>query len=324
MEGPRYVATVEDPAATGGHDTAISSAKRVALLPEMVKLASNDILAFRKQCGDSFVAVNKEGARINEVLTFHDVSHDESKQLSVAAQGGGFGTAFSSALKTEMDKFDNQKRFSVSYLGLGGASQTIPLTKEDMLNAVAQLPAQSRAAARPFEMVIIKYSELPNWPPVVLPRNLTDMEVLASAYWRLRTLYLFANDTLTEPHWLLTLDTNRGAVVELQNQMLTDMNKLQNTINHCIAGDPCTASDWRSWKDLDYRAQLPMRGSWADISYNSKATDLNQIFNALADARIKYWIEPPVKLRCQRDGDCVPIKGIDDLKSKMISRMRAF
>ena len=89
------------------------------------------------------------------------------------------------------------------------------------------------------------------------------------------------------------------------------------------ARPPASAGSWREWNDLDIRSRLPMRGTWADIKYVPDAGKMQQIFESLANARVEYWITPVVKLRCQRDNDCIPVKTVDQMKEQMIRRMQA-
>ncbi len=77
------------------------------------------------------------------------------------------------------------------------------------------------------------------------------------------------------------------------------------------------------WNDLDVRARLPMRGSWADIKYVPNVERINDIVQKLANARVDYWITPIVKLRCDRDHECIPFKTVEQIKENMIRRMQA-
>jgi hypothetical protein len=323
-QGPQYAAPLQQ--APGGEKELAdlsTVAKKIALLPEFRELAAKDISEFRRQCGDGFVSVILSGARINGILTFRNVSREESQTIIVAAGGGGASSSFSSSLKSLMEKYEQEKRFDVVYLGLGGADDSIPLTKEALIAAVEHLPEKTKAGPRPFEMQVTRYEELPNWPPIILPRTLSDLEVLATSYWRMRTLYLYVEEALTQAPWILVLDTKRSTLLDLQVEILSSQEQIRKAIENCIGSDTCSAGSWREWNDLDIRSRLPMRGTWADIKYVPDAGKMQQIFESLANARVEYWITPVVKLRCQRDNDCIPVKTVDQMKEQMIRRMQA-
>ncbi len=320
-QGPEYAAPLEVDAKAGG---VIAASKKVTLLPDFAKMAETDIVGFRRQCGDGFISTIKSGARINGVLTFRDVTREESQTITAAVGGGGSAGSFSAAFKSVMQKYDDAKRFNVDYLGLGGADDTIPLTKEALLLAVEKLPEKTKVAPRPFEMVMMRYDELPNWPPITVPRTLSDMEILARAYWQMRTLYLYTQEALTEDPWLLTLDAKRPALIDFQVELSRQLEELKTKINGCLVQEKsCSAGTWRMWNDLDVRARLPMRGSWADIKYVPNVERINDIVQKLANARVDYWITPIVKLRCDRDHECIPFKTVEQIKENMIRRMQA-
>lgn len=315
-EGPQFVVPTAVDNASSDVEQQI---KNVRLLPEFVDLASNDIDEFFRQCGQGFVAVIHSGARINAVLTFSNTNRKEHEAISLSLSGGGGGASFSASFQRTMDSFSQAERFNVSYLGLGGAADTIPLSKEGLISAVEELPTVSAAAPRPFTMVVQRYEDLPNWPSVIVPSELSDAELLANTYWRLFTLQSYVREALFDDGWLLILDADRDRVLELDLEIQSEMQTVKDALWACVMDDTCAADRWRDWNDYAMRSRLPFKGNWRDIDYDPSALELEEAVDHLVEARAQQWLVPVWRNRCGR-GDCVPAKEIEDLQSAMRER----
>lgn len=312
-EGPQFVVPVSSGSSSSNVEQEI---KNVRLLPAFVDLASTDIDEFYRQCGQGFVAVVHSGARINAVLTFSNTTQNEHEAISVSLSGGGGGASFSASFKRTMDSFTQAERFNVSYLGLGGAADTIPLSKEGLISAVEGLPKVSAAAPRPFTMIVQRYEELPNWPSVIVPSELSDAELLANTYWRLFTLQSYVQEALFDDGWLLILDANRDDVLALDLEIQETMQGVKDALWSCVVDEKCQTEKWQSWNDYSLRARLPFKGSWQDIPYNASNVNLEEAVEYLVAARAQQWLIPVWRNRCSR-GECVPAQTIDDLQSLM-------
>lgn len=315
-EGPRFV---KPTTFTGTPANPQDVAARVELLPEFVDLARNDLNEFHRQCGEGFVAVIHSGARLNAVLTFSDTTTEEHRAIDASLSGGGGGASFSASFRSTMDSFSNARRFTVSYLGLGGAADTIPLTKEGLLSAVESLPAVSRAAPRPFTMMVQRYDSLGNWPDIIIPRSLSDAEVLAQTYWRLFTLRSYAQDAAFDSGWMLNLDTRKEDVLILEQNISRDMEVVRSLLLDCVLEDECDVGDWRDWNDYGIRSRLPFRGSWSDIDYDPNGFDLEDAITELSTARMEQWIIPVWQARCSR-GACLSAAEIEAHRKTMEER----
>lgn len=318
-EGPKFVV----PISTGNPRSSVGQEiKNVRLLPEFVDLASNDIDEFYRQCGQGFVAVVHSGARINAVLTFSNTTLTEHETISASLSGGGGGASFSTSFQRTMDNYSQSERFNVSYLGLGGAADTIPLSKEGLISAVEDLPKVSSAAPRPFTMIVQRYEELPNWPSVILPSELSDAELLANTYWRLFTLQSYVQEALFDDDWLLVLDADRDEILNLDLEIQKAMQVVKDSLWSCVVDEQCDTAEWRDWSDYSLRAKLPFKGSWRDIVYDPSNAELEVVVGHLVDARARQWLVPAWRNRCNR-GECVPAQVIEAQKAAMRERAEA-
>lgn len=315
-EGPDFVI----PTGTTSPAAPNTTIDKVSLHPDFAKMASEDINEFRRQCGQGFIAVIHSGAKINATLQFLNTSLTEHEKITATVSGGGGGGSFSASLTKLMDSYETSEKLTVSYLGLGGAQDTIPLTKDGIIKAAETLPAQSRAAPRPFTMIVQRYEDLPNWPQVIIPAKISDVEILARAYWRLFTLRQYAEEAIFEGGWILKLDTTRQDVLELEASIQQSMDTLREKLWECASNDQCDASSWADWNDYEIRSKLPFRGDWSAIAYNPGSIDFDEIAANLGEARMNKWIVPAWRSRCAR-GECIPAVQIENYREQITQRI---
>lgn len=293
----------------------------VKLKEDLWKLAASDPEDFFRRCGDSFVAVIHSGARINGLMKFKETTAEEKEAIALAAEGSGALWSASGSLDSKMESYHKNNKFNVDFVQEGGSKRPFPMSKEGLIEAIRDLPADAAAYPMPFTMVVQRYDTLPDWPKPPLNRDLSDQEVVADVYWRLRTMQTYADEILYKPGWLLKFDTPRNAVKKLNDEILVEIQQLRTFAKTCTSTVPCDVEPWRNWSDMKYRSRFPFRGTLADIPYGKDINDINNLPEKLAEARIKYWIEDHVRWRCKYEQVCTSQSDIDALRTQIQDRI---
>lgn len=290
------------------------SGKSVKIKPDLIELVKNDYQEFVRRCGDSFVAVIHSGAKLNGVFSFRETTKEERQKIHAEFQGSGATWSINARADSSLNAFKKNNRLNINFEQLGGNEGSLPLTKEGFLKAIRDLPNAAISAPRPFLMVVQRYDTLPDWPRPTIPKPLSNQEIVANTYWRLRSLLSYTDEALNNPGWLLKFDTTRQSVHNLYDEILTKLQTLRALAQTCSLRE-CDIGDWKTWTDWSLRSRLPYRGNFHSLNLGSTVeTAINKLPYELAKARVDYWIREPDRWRCQYEQVC--------LKQSIISKMQ--
>jgi hypothetical protein len=330
--GPKYVAPLSGPAPdpkalVTAPDYSVADMRNfyqgvsVRLRPDKAALANDNLAKFVQECGTSFVAVIHQGARIQGILSFQETTEKDRKDISASASASGGGYSFHAALSTKTEEFSKKGRLGISFEQLGGQSKTLPMSKEALLDAVRDLPAEAIANPRPFSMIVQRYETLPGWNFQAVPKEPSNQEVVAEAYYRLRSLLAFAEEAMHKPGYLLIFDTTKSDLARLYDEMLVVRTELVALAQACQEGKACDAKKWRDWSDMPYRARMPMKGQLKDLPYGGTIQGLEKIPDLVAAARLEYWILDTNRSRCQYESECMTQKSIEQYRQDIRKRV---
>lgn len=295
----------------------------VSLKSDMRSLAAKNPAEFYRQCGDSFVAVIHQGARLVGNIVFSDTSREERESIEASASGGAAMWSVQGNLSHSMERFNSSNRLSVNFAQFGGSGGTFPLNREGLLKAIEQLPDASKAAPKPFSMIVQRYDSLPSWPGTIGATELTDLEVIANVGWQLESLLYFVDESLYKSGWLLKFDTKRADVQKVYDDVLAERSAIRTDAIKCAKTSDCNREKWQAWSDLKYRKRLPLRGSLSDLNYAVGEGSLESMIDALAAARTAYWIEGPSRVRCKNEGVCIPQSQIVQSQREIAAKIRS-
>ena len=174
----------------------------IELTSNALKWAKEDPLLFRKYCGDSFVSHIRNGASLNAYLTFDALSVEEKKRLSATISASGWGAKFKGSMDSSERVKNESENTNIRMFQTGGYLHPAPLNIEDFKNTVKDFTKSTDPnyfPVKPYEIGLLSYAGLPNWPHKEGLANPDSMIELYSLYWLyddLRKEYL---DALTSP-----------------------------------------------------------------------------------------------------------------------------
>jgi len=181
---------------------------------------SPDTQAFRKLCGDGYVAAVRSGSRLNLVFSYAMDSSEIKETLNAQASGSYGPISAKAGIDRIREDKKNSKRTHVSVFQLGGNQQKLPVSAQEALEMISGFGSFEKDSAVPLELVVVPYRVLPDYPDALRVQPLPDAGVrgLAAHYWRLSDLSaLYARATAMPRsyyHAFLPQDgTARGARV---------------------------------------------------------------------------------------------------------------
>ena len=167
----------------------------IKLKPEMAKLRTGpNSEAFRAMCGDGFVASIVSGADLYLMFHFHDVTETDKITIQSSFSGsGGMGDLFkasaSASSSTTIQKFYDSNQLDLQFVQDGGRIKSLPVDLVTAQAKVKALPVEAFDGPRPFFVVVVPYTELPDLKAKPLFSTL-DLKQKANRYLqRLGSVY---------------------------------------------------------------------------------------------------------------------------------------
>lgn len=170
--------------ATPGRTIDTNAMRGLQLKKDMVKLARRKPDQFRTTCGDGYVAVIIEGAELIATLSLTNYQASSSRRFDSTATISAFGGNVSSTVQDVLNTTGSGNRFSLDFLRLG-PNDLVPIDKAGLLRAIQELSDKATSAPYPFQVVVRRYRDLPNWPadaPPFVPE--TSLDRVMAMYWR--------------------------------------------------------------------------------------------------------------------------------------------
>jgi hypothetical protein len=263
---------------------------QVELTQSALKLAGTDPIAFFNQCGDTFVSALYGGAELDAILTFKTHSLDDQSTLKNSIEGSYSGVQLKASVTSTMQAYAQQSELAISFHQSGGSGDPIPTDQDGLTKAIQNLPSAAAAAPSFYQMEIIRYDSLANWPKASGAWASPDYGRIASQYERFSSLRDQVESILQNPNSFIL---GRGVTVkqlqDLDDSLLNHLRSLTKVAQACSEsnGANCAISPDDRISDYAYRILLPVaQGSFAaDRELTAAALDLGSKQKALADAR---------------------------------------
>ena len=234
----------------------------VRLNSDALQLAKTNLREFVVRCGDAFVAAIQGGGELNALLSFSIASREERESVSASMAASGMTWSGSVKMSQTMKQYRESERLKILMHSSGGSGVPIPANETELLERLRNLPADAKAAPKPFSITLGRYDHLPNWPKATLPAvRFAEMEALVGQWQRFSSLYIDMFSVLQKPddyifRSALTLDSVRAMQDELRVQHLP---RLQARIEECLNGQSCETPAQDAILDYEFRARLPVR-----------------------------------------------------------------
>lgn len=325
-------------------------ASAIQLRGDLVALAANQPVEFRRRCGDAFVSSIQRQVGIQGVYAFQTRTQTERDKIRGHVSGSYGLFSGSASAKQILESMGREGRLTIQYTQLGGTGLQVATNEEQFRALVRDLGTVS-AGSVPLEMGITYYSELPNYPQSESAVD-PDIGLIADQYFRLETLHSAISEMRQDRYgYALYDDAEFRRLERLQDAVISDMGALKKELASCIRNNrDCVYPAGLSRDDYDVRAQLPIRLSevpglenfltqqdqllqrigvlWQPPVTPSEQQELRMLEEqqeelrrqrekAVLDARFRTWIENPSIARCQQDtAACLDVQRRDALRQR--------
>ena len=163
-------------------------------------LDNGDGGAFRRHCGDSFVASIQSGAELLALISFtaSSAAQKQSIAASISADFGVVQASASAASASESSRANSD--LQVTMTQIGGSGGPIATTREDLVEKLKLLALDAAMAPKFHSMQVVSYDSLADWPAeVALTASTGELEVIADTYWFLGSFYELLEEIIAEP-----------------------------------------------------------------------------------------------------------------------------
>jgi len=141
---------------------------------------------FRKLCGDSYVGHIRNGASLSAYLTFESLSREEKQSMSAEISASGWGAKLSGSYSAERKESLDNSSSSISIYQTGGFLNATPMNIADFNKTVSSFTQSSDPnyfPVKPYEVGLMSYANLPNWPVDIPIENPDGMLEVITLYW---------------------------------------------------------------------------------------------------------------------------------------------
>jgi len=307
-------------------------ARVIELTPQAEAWAATNLPRFRRTCGDFFVAAIKQGAELNGFVSIATTSREEQQKISVAAKGDGFGFSASGQFSQAMNQAASNSKLTLKYAQSGGKGVTVATDKAQLIRNVQDLARSAASDPYNYEIVIISYDGLDNWPQensYHVP--LGPFKELSREYGKWATLRDDLDDIATHPdHYLL--DRTGASMAELgkiRDKAAAKVGAIYQQAKLCTEEGPTSSGGRLSngcalpagmipESDLPDRAKLPLPlatfGSPLELTYSAA-----ELRNLVLD----LWVKRVNNGRCRIDpNDTSYCRSAFSLTDKLVPPIR--
>jgi len=147
---------------------------------------STQIKKFRKLCGDSYVGHIRNGASLSAYLTFESLSREEKQSMAASISASGWGAKLSGSYSSDKKVALDNSSSGISIFQTGGFLNATPMNIADFNKTVSSFTQSSDPnyfPVKPYEIGLMSYANLPNWPTSVPIENPDSMLEVITLYW---------------------------------------------------------------------------------------------------------------------------------------------
>jgi len=152
----------------------------IQLTPEALDLL-DDPLAFRRVCGEGFVAAIHRGVRIQVLLTQSGASTDERNSLSASLSASGYGASGRASYSTSKAEVTSSDKLGYRVFQEGGIpTKPVAITvREKVFDVNSILPTADQLLSNPtaFRVVVVPYANLDRRAAATLSTPLQMMSI---------------------------------------------------------------------------------------------------------------------------------------------------
>jgi hypothetical protein len=305
----------------------------------------SDSFAFRSACGDGFVAAIGTGADAYILYQFHHLDQDTRVKVSSSMDASGSigglfsaGGSFSSSLS--FSDLTSHDRLAIYYAQNGGKIASLPVKLEEVGPRISRLPVEAVEGPRPLYVVVVPYSELPNWPAKTTIPDVIDLrsktirylQRLASAYYELQNIIADIKIPVEANRSYFHDDQTQGLrridYAQLNDSLLNEIKTTEGYFryidNNCIKKSKVTKASCAAamatsilliprFDDFWFLVQFPLPknaiapGTLATIRDKSKDVDFRKYL--FSTSLYSHWVDRISSQRCVLFQECLDREG---------------
>jgi len=259
----------------------------LTLTPYALNLAEHDLSQFNKVCGDGFVLTIIQGGELIGTVTIDaNTSNDSTLNSFDGSLSYGIAQAQGSLSQLIQDASSHYKT-QLTYYEAGGNGGTAAVDQQTMVTAVGNLPNTIAGAKRPFQIFVMSYVNLPDWPADAgFSQISSPLDVIMTMYWRYDALLQYLQLIEQDPSQFTSVNTPPFVVKMLYQTASLQKQKLHDQAVDCINGKDCGAPAFGPVDLYTIKAQLPIpvppvtNGLSAFFSGADNFNNLANTFNA--------------------------------------------
>ncbi|MDW9804239.1 hypothetical protein GOA91_15130 [Sinorhizobium meliloti] len=187
--------------------------RRFDLSPEALTLLESDKVAFRKFCGDGYVAQITYGADFYAKFKYSELSYEKRTTVETSLNASGPGGVFDvKASESQQNEFKSKKvRETIEAFERGGAPAALPTNREQVIDTYRSLAERAKDNERPLFLVIRRYSALPSGKGKEFETISDQLDGMVRRVLRLQSLLYDYDDAIYQ----LSKGPDRGFLVNL-------------------------------------------------------------------------------------------------------------
>jgi hypothetical protein len=202
-------------------------------------LEANDAAAFRRHCGDSFVASIDSGAELLALISFTASSAEERRKIAASVRAD-FGVVHASASASSENNSSRQNsNLEVTVSQIGGSGGPIATSREDLVEKLKLLAMDAAMAPKFHSMQVVSYDSLADWPAgLPLTASTGEQEIIADTYWFLSSYYDQLEEIIADPAaYSYATGLIPSELRDLQDQVLEKRAGLLAGLREAAAGE---------------------------------------------------------------------------------------
>ena len=231
------------------------------------KLARMHPLDFRRECGDAFVSMVRNGSGLIGVASASTHTESEHSDFKAAVHGSFGISQVSASVQSSMDHMQSEGRVSLDYTQVGGQGLPVATSLNAFKDLVVQIGQQAKPeTAAPYQIALTKYSSIRGYPSGT--ESLDLISKMADQYFGLETIRRDLLDANAHPDlYVLDGSVTAAQVSTLETEVDASMAAVKIAVEKCAKKPKtCKYPAKVPVDDYDYRSRMPITkeaaGAW--------------------------------------------------------------
>lgn len=316
------------------------SYRAIALHPDYVEMAANDLDQFRRTCGDRYVQSISKGGEAIALYSFETKSLAKQQEIKASLEGSGWGVTAEGSAQSKVASLSKKAKLTIQAQTTGGSGEDFPTDLDGFYASIRAFPAAVAKAPWSYNISLADYRGLPNWPKAEMGQPDFDaMKTLAFHHAKWRTLQRELGRMLDQPSgglglsqaYLLGRGVTRDTLLKMEDLARTNKDALTKTIGGCLektdGNTPCQPGERLQTmassqpgplsSDYDLLTQLPLPISSGPMLQKERLMSAS----ALKEALFQFWVKRTWDERCAlepgNEAICLRRPAMEALKSKI-------